>query len=90
MRTTLTLDPDVADFLKTTAHNAQKPFKQVVNKTLRLGIHGSPRSQKASKKLSITPHKSGIQPAIDPLKLNQLVDEFETQGFLDKASVTNR
>ena len=35
MRTTLTLDDDVADFLKEQSQLHNKPFKQVVNEALR-------------------------------------------------------
>jgi hypothetical protein len=38
MRTTLTLDPDVADRLKALARERGLPFKQVVNAVLRRGL----------------------------------------------------
>lgn len=38
MRTTLTLDDDVAILLKKEARRAGEPFKQVVNRYLRLGL----------------------------------------------------
>ena len=38
MRTTLTLDPDVAETLKKKAHRGRKSFKQVVNEALRAGL----------------------------------------------------
>ncbi len=37
-RTTITLDDDVAAMLHTIHENERKPFKQVVNEVLRLGI----------------------------------------------------
>ena len=37
MRTTLTLDTDVAHFLKEQSRLQDKPFKQVVNEALRRG-----------------------------------------------------
>jgi predicted transcriptional regulator len=36
MRTTLTLDDDVADRTRALAHKLRKPFKAVVNEALRL------------------------------------------------------
>jgi hypothetical protein len=39
MRTTLTLDPDVADRLRALARERGLPFKQVVNAVLRRGLH---------------------------------------------------
>ena len=38
MRTTLTLDDDVADFLKSQSRLHDKPFKQLVNEVLRRGM----------------------------------------------------
>lgn len=38
MRTTLTLDEDVAVKLKTEARRAGRPFREVVNETLRRGL----------------------------------------------------
>ncbi len=38
MRTTLTLDDDVASLLKKEARQSGEPFKQVVNRYLRLGL----------------------------------------------------
>ena len=38
MRTTLTLDDDVASLLKKEARKSGEPFKQVVNRYLRLGL----------------------------------------------------
>jgi hypothetical protein len=38
MRTTLTLDPDVAAMLKKTVASSKRNFKEVVNQALRLGL----------------------------------------------------
>lgn len=44
MRTTLTLDPDVARLLEEEVHRLRRPFKQVVNDALRKGLGpASPR-----------------------------------------------
>ena len=43
MRTTLTLDEDVAERLKTEARRSGKPFKAVVNECLRLGLSSRPK-----------------------------------------------
>ena len=47
MRTTLTLDDDVADFLHEQARLHDKPFKQVVNDTLRRGMSPAVRGGSA-------------------------------------------
>lgn len=38
MRTTLTLDPDVARALKRLARESERPFKEIVNEALRAGL----------------------------------------------------
>jgi hypothetical protein len=38
MRTTLTLDDDVAAKLKTESQSAGRPFREIVNETLRRGL----------------------------------------------------
>lgn len=38
MRTTLTLDDDVARRLKAEVHTRRRPFREIVNETLRIGL----------------------------------------------------
>ena len=47
MRTTITLDDDVASMLDKLRKNEQKPFKQIVNEVLRRGlVEGKPAEKK--------------------------------------------
>jgi len=48
MRTTLTLDDDVAEKLRTVAHQTRRSFKQVVNDALRTGLERRARSDHAA------------------------------------------
>ena len=75
MRTTLTLDDDVADFLKRQARLLNKPFKEVVNETLRRGM-SPPIGERSRSEYRVTPNRSGLAPGIDPLKLNRLNDQL--------------
>ena len=80
MRTTLTLDEDVADFLKAQSRLQDKSFKQVVNEVLRRGM--APDSQgPAMPRFRIVPNRSGVVPGVDPLRLNQLNDQLEADDF---------
>ena len=45
MRTTLTLDEDVAERLKAESRRANKPFRTVVNELLRLGLSSRPKGR---------------------------------------------
>ena len=82
MRTTLTLDDDVADFLREQARLQDRPFKQVVNDTLRRGMSPAVREERAAYR--VRPLPGGFRPGVDPLKLNQLNDELETQDFIGR------
>lgn len=81
MRTTLTLDDDVADFLKEQSQLHNKPFKQVVNEVLRRGmVLGLKESDLP--KFQIAPNRSRLFPGADPEKLNQLNDQLEAKAFV--------
>ena len=80
MRTTLTLDDDLAQSLKERARLLDLPFKQVVNDTLRRGL--SPASNDVSPApYRVVPNASGLVPGVDPLKLNQIHDQLEAEKF---------
>ena len=64
MRTTLTLDDDIADTLKEQARLLDMPFKQVVNDVLRRGM--SPAIRETQAEYRVTPNRSGLAPASIP------------------------
>jgi hypothetical protein len=76
MRTTLTLDDDVADSLRERARLLNVSFKQVINDTLRRGL--SPVAMEdTTPAYRVVPNRSGLVSGVDPLKLNQLNDQVE-------------
>jgi hypothetical protein len=79
MRTTLTLDNDVARLLDEAVHRERRPMKQVVNDALRRAL--SPQVQR--ERLTLTPHDSAIRPGLDVARLNQLADELDDEAILD-------
>jgi hypothetical protein len=82
MRTTLTLDPDVARLLEEEVHRQRKPFKQVVNEAIRRGL--SPRQSSPPGRYRVRPHKTTVKPGIDPGSFNKLVDELEDDAVVGK------
>ncbi len=80
MRTTLTLDDDIAASLKEQARLLDKPFRQVVNDALRRGMAPTPREDRP--RFRIKPLHGAFAPGIDLLRLNQLNDELQTDDFL--------
>lgn len=83
MRTTLTLDPDVARLIEEEVHRRRKPFKQVVNEALRRGL--APRAEgPARRRFRVRPHKTDLQPGIDAGSFNRLADELEDDAIVEK------
>jgi hypothetical protein len=80
MRTMLTVDDDLAGLLKRRARELGLPFEDVVNRTLRAGLgeQGKPRRHAAPKTV---PHAFVFRTGIDLDKLNQLVDELESEAY---------
>jgi hypothetical protein len=78
VRTTLTLDPDVAQLVRETIEHEHVTLKDAINDGLRRGLKPSaPR-----RSLRIVPHQSVLQPGLDPRGFNQLADEFENEAAL--------
>ena len=79
MRTTLTIEDDLARMLRERARLLDLPFKQVVNDVLRRGMSPAVREDPAPYR--VNPIHSGFAPGVDPLKLNQLNDQLEVEDF---------
>ncbi len=76
MRTTLTLDPDVARLLEEEAHRLRSPRKKIANDALRKGLAGA-RSRRAVRRYRVAPHRARLRPGIDRRSMNRLADEME-------------
>ena len=84
MRTTLTIDDDVATAVIALARNSGKTFEAVVNETLRDGLMTGEERAPARHAFEVASTPRGFLPGIDPLKLNRLVDELEVDAFLER------
>ena len=71
MRTTLTIDDDLAGLLKQRAREMGVPFKEVVNRTIRAGL-GEAATTRRSAPPKTMPHSFGFKAGIDLDKLGQL------------------
>jgi hypothetical protein len=81
IRTTVTLDPDVARMLEEEVHRARKPFKQVLNETIRRGL--SPRtSEQRVPRFRVRVHAAKCIAGYDAGRLNALADELEDAAIL--------
>jgi hypothetical protein len=80
MRTTLTLEPDVAEKLRLRMASEKTTLKRAVNDALRTGLKASPAKPRV--KFKVKPHAFNFRPGIDLNKMNQLVDELEVEDYL--------
>ncbi len=78
MRTTLTLDEDLALRLKKLARSTGASFKEVVNRTIRLGLSLGEGPTADQDRFVVVAKACGFRSGIDPTKLNQLYDDLET------------
>jgi hypothetical protein len=81
VRTTLTLDDDLAARLKELAHRRGISFKEALNAALRRGLLAPEGRGRRARPFRVRTFKSPFQPGVDPLKLNQLSDEIEVRRF---------
>lgn len=78
MRTTLSLEPDVA--LRVREELAKgASLKDVINHALRVGLEGE---RPPPVRYHVEPHGLSLRPGLDPDKLNQLLDDLEVEERL--------
>ncbi len=85
MRTTLTLEPDVAERIKQETRRTGKGMKVLVNEALRMGLGLAARTERPPK-FEVQPHSFGLRPGIDRDRMNQLLDEMEVEETARKLS----
>ena len=85
MRTTLTLDDDLAGILQEKARQQGNSFKAVVNNLIRAGLAATGHHSAERARVQVRPKDLGqLRPGYDPDKMNQLVDELEVEEYLRK------
>ncbi len=81
MRTTLTLDPDVAAKLKADSQRSGRPFKVVVNDALRRGLRHTEEMQLAAP-FVVKPHDfGGVRPGVSLDKIGTLLAHLEGPDY---------
>ena len=76
MRTTITLDDDVAALLKKVVRKSGEPFKQVVNRYLRLGLTAP--KQPPRRPFKVTPINLGLPPYT---KVEEMLEYLEGPDY---------
>ncbi len=82
MRTTLTIDDDLAAALKNRARLSGRSFNAVVDEVVRSGLTLGERPLARRSPFKVVSARRGFLPGGDPSRLNQLVDELEVDAFL--------
>ena len=82
MRTTLTLDDDVARLLAETAHRTRTSVKQIVNTALRAAL-SPPAAERAPYQERV--HHAELAPGLDLAGFNKLADELEDEAIIGLA-----
>ncbi|MGA2271281.1 MAG: DUF2191 domain-containing protein [Bryobacteraceae bacterium] len=85
MRTTLTIEPDVAQEIRQRMAEKKLPLKRVVNDALRAGLSKTGKKER-TKRFVVKPWPLELKPGIDRDKLGQLLDQLETEEFIRKMS----
>lgn len=76
VRTTLTLDADVADLLKRESRNKEESFKQTVNRCLRQGLTSGEKMTKR-KAFKVEPFDMPLSPGFNLDKPWSIIEELE-------------
>ena len=80
MRTTLTLDADVATKAKQAGRKLGKPFKHVINTALRIGLDEVLKPAK-SKPYKSKPHPLGLRPGFSYDNIGELLAAAEGENY---------
>ncbi len=79
MRTTLTLDEDVAQRTKNLAAKLKKPFKVVLNEALRKGLDQVEKPRKRRDYRTI-PHEMGLREGLSIDNIQELLAQVEGEN----------
>jgi hypothetical protein len=82
MRTTITIEPDLAELLKREMALGKKSLKEIVNSNLRKGL--GCETKPSRRPYRIKPYSSDFVAGVDSGKLNQLADELEAMETLKR------
>jgi hypothetical protein len=78
VRTTLTLERDVAESVRQEMRRSGRRLKEVVNDGLRIGL-GLKAKATPPRRFEVQPHAFGFKPGVDLDRINQIVDELEAE-----------
>jgi hypothetical protein len=83
MRTTVTLEPDVARLLSEHARQTRKSFKETLNAAVRSGL-GRVTASSGDQEFTIEARPMRIKAGVDAGRFNSLLDDLDAEAFLEK------
>ena len=78
MRTTVTLDADVAEYIREACHKRKQSFKAVLNEALRASLKAAGRRSRELLK----PQSLGLAAGVDSRRLSEFADDLEAEAML--------
>ena len=85
----MTLDRDVEGMLREIVLRTHKPFKKVLNDTLRAGIELSAPAEQAEV-FVLRARPMSLRAGHDPTGFNRLADDLEAEAFLETTRTLTR
>lgn len=79
MRTTITLDRDVAQAAKAASARLGKPFKQVVNQAMRIGFEQMTKAK--AKPFRTKPFNTKLRPGISIDNIGELLAQVDGEDY---------
>lgn len=76
------MDSDIEQILMETAARTHRPFRRVLNETLRSAIAGAVPA-KNLKPFVVKSRPMGLRPGLDPIGFSKLSDDLEAASFLN-------
>lgn len=84
MRTTVTLEPDVARLIEEAMRRRRESFKQVINDAIRRGLLPD-RAREKPTPYRVKVHHARLRPGYDPRGFNKLADALEDEVILARS-----
>ena len=82
MRTTLTLNDELAAMIEAERKKTGMTMKETINQLLEEGLRGSKQRPKP-RRFRTKPVRMGLRAGIDSTKLNQLIDELDAEEYTE-------
>ena len=83
MRTTVTLEPDVARLLSEHARRTRKSFKETLNAAVRSSL-GRVTDSSGDREFTIEARPMQLKAGVDAGHLNALLDDLDADAFIEK------